>query len=93
MAEKQFNFKFSSGEIANSSVFKSKDGYNYADITLKRGEHYIRISYEWRGDVIPDFAMDVLGYMQMDNKTTANKGVDLNKEISEFKSRLEKVCR
>jgi len=88
-----YTLKFTSDEVAGVSIHKSKNGYNYADLNIKRSnDQYIRISYEWSGDKLPDFAMDVLGYIQI-NKEGASISDEVKKEIAEFKERLEKACQ
>jgi len=90
---RQFNFKFNSDEIGSVSIHKSKNGYNYADISIKRGkDQFIRLSYEWEGDMLPDFAMDVVGYIQL-NKEDASTDENMEKEIASFKERLVEACR
>jgi hypothetical protein len=90
---KQFNFAFNSDEIGSVSIHKSKNGYNYADISIKRGnDQFIRLGYEWSGEMLPDFAMDVVGYIQME-KASIENNEDLQKEIAAFKDRLVEACR
>jgi len=52
-------------EIMYTNISKSKDGYNSARVVVKRGEkEYMSISYEWEGDGVPGFAMDLMSFMQ-----------------------------
>lgn len=52
-------------EVMYTNISKSKDGYNSARIVVKRGDkEYMSISYEWEGDGVPGFAMDLMGFMQ-----------------------------
>jgi len=89
---KQFSFSFNSEEIGSVSIHKSKNGYNYADISIKRNkDQFIRIGYEWEGDMLPDFAMDVIGYIQL-SKENASADPNLEKEIASFKKRLGEAC-
>jgi hypothetical protein len=55
-----YMFEFSSEEIKGVSVYKSVEGYNYASVTIKRGQSYININYEWRDETTPDFVMDMI---------------------------------
>jgi len=51
-------------EIVGSEIVKSGD-YKYASIGIKRGDdEYMRISYEWKGDGVPEFVMGVMSWMQ-----------------------------
>jgi hypothetical protein len=95
MATTKFNLPFSSEEVMSTSVYKSKSGYNYASLNIAKGEdQYINISYEWKGNDIPDLAMDILSYMQVDNKTnktvaTVEAEEKLIKESAAFTARLK----
>ncbi len=52
-------------EVMYTNISKSKDGYNSARVVVKRGDkEYMSISYEWEGDGVPGFAMDLMGFMQ-----------------------------
>ena len=65
MAKKNFSVTITPDEVLYTSIHKSKDGYNSARIVAKRGEkEYMSITYEWEGDHIPSFAMDLMGFMQ-----------------------------
>jgi len=63
-------------EVMYTNISKSKDGYNSARIVVKRGDkEYMSISYEWEGDGVPAFAMDLMGFMQA-NEIEPNTVVD-----------------
>ena len=52
-------------QVMYTNISKSKDGYNSARVVVKTGEkEYMSISYEWEGSDIPDFAMNLMGFMQ-----------------------------
>lgn len=89
MAEKKFNFSFTSGEVMYTSVRKSANGYNYATVGVKRSEdQYINIDYEWTGKNVPDFAMDMLGFMQASKDEVAKASKEMAAEYKEFAKRL-----
>ena len=93
MAAKKFNFKFNSEEVVNSAVHKSKNGYNYAQVQIKRGDNqFISLGYEWQGDSVPDLAMDLLGFMGMNNEMASEVSEELKKEVAEFTERFKKIC-
>jgi hypothetical protein len=59
-------------EIVGSEIVKSGD-YKYASIGIKRGDNeYMRISYEWKGDGVPEFVMGIMSWMQS-NKEEIDK--------------------
>lgn len=92
MADKKFNFAFSSGEVMYTSIRKSSGGYNYATVGVKRGDdEYINIDYEWKGKNVPDFAMDMLGFMQASKEEVEKASVEFANEYKEFSARLDEV--
>jgi len=81
-------FEFSSDEIKSVSIYKSSGEYNYASVTLKRGQAYININYEWQGDVTPDFVMDMVAYFGPSKVTASIEDQDLiefHKRLAESK--------
>ena len=62
---KNFSISIVADEVMHTSISKSKGGYNSARMVVKKGDNeYMSISYEWEGDGIPSFAMDLMGFMQ-----------------------------
>jgi hypothetical protein len=73
-----------------TSIRKSKSGYNYATVGIKRGEdQFVNIDYEWKGEKVPDFAMDMLGFMQSNKDEIEKASKELAKEYKEFSARLK----
>ena len=73
-------------EIMYTNISKSKDGYNSARVVVKRGDkEYMSISYEWEGDGVPGFAMDLMGFMQA-NEIEPNTTID-EKAYAEYTGR------
>lgn len=74
MASKNKGLKFEIGpdDISYTSISRSQN-YNSATIGIKKGDNeYMSINYEWSGDSMPDFVMDLMGYMQSAKKTTTS---------------------
>ena len=74
MASKKRGLKFEIGpdDISYTSISRSQN-YNSATIGIKKGDNeYMSINYEWSGDSMPDFVMDLMGYMQSAKKTTTS---------------------
>jgi hypothetical protein len=70
---KDFTVKVLNEEVMYTSISKSKDGYNSARIAAKKGDkEYLSITYEWEGDGVPSFALDLMDFMQA-NKIKAGK--------------------
>ena len=60
-----FNISVSSDDVMFTNISTSKNGYNSATMAIKKGdEEYMSISYEWSGDTIPAFAMDLMKFMK-----------------------------
>jgi hypothetical protein len=64
-SKKKMNISVNPEEVMYSQISKSKDGYNSARMVVKSGEkEYMSISYEWEGEGVPDFVMNMMGFMQ-----------------------------
>lgn len=73
MADKVYTLNLNAGNIQYARISRSKDGYNYASFSCKMTDkEYMSIDYEWQGDVIPEFAMNVMEYMGGGNKETSS---------------------
>ncbi len=86
--KKELKITIAIEEIMYTNISKSKDGYNSARVVIKRGEkEYMTISYEWDGDGVPGFAMDLMGFMQA-NVIKPNTVV-MEEEYAEYTERGE----
>lgn len=75
-------------EIVGSEIVRSGD-YKYASIGIKRGDsEYMRISYEWKSDGVPEFVMGIMSWMQSNKEE-----IDESKEkgAEEYKALKERV--
>lgn len=74
-------------EIIGADISRSRD-YKYASVGVKvNDDEYLRVSYEWKGDGIPDFVMSLMGWMQS-NKEDLDKRMEENaKEYEDLKTR------
>ena len=60
-----FDLSVKAEDVMYTNISTSKNGYNSATMAIKKGENeYMSISYEWSGDTIPGFAMDLMGFMK-----------------------------
>ena len=90
MADKQYNLNFCSCDIKNVSLYKSEH-YNYASVGVKRGKsQYISISYEWEGDSVPDFILEMASFFSTPEGEggMVTASVEDKKEFDDFKQRL-----
>jgi len=64
-SKKGMIIKIDPDQVLYTNISKSKDGYNSARVVAKVSEkEYMSVSYEWEGDAIPDFAMNLMSFMQ-----------------------------
>ena len=96
MASKKFSLNIDPEQVVYSTISKSKDGYNSARLVVKAGDkEYMSISYEWEGDTIPEFAMNLMGFMQANSleigkeyeEGAAQYGMNKKKKKKEKKSK------
>jgi hypothetical protein len=74
-----FDLSVKAEDVMYTNISTSKNGYNSATMAIKKGENeYMSISYEWSGDTIPGFAMDLMGFMK--NQGQESSGVWEGKE-------------
>jgi hypothetical protein len=88
MAAKDIVIKIVPSEIAYTNISKSKN-YKYASISVKRADdEYMNVSYEWSGDKIPDFVLDMMSFMQA-NKTEVASAIETNVPSDEYVEYME----
>jgi hypothetical protein len=64
-SKKKMSVNIDPDQVMYTNISRSKDGYNSARVVVKTGDkEYMSISYEWEGDGVPDFAMNLMGFMQ-----------------------------
>ena len=75
-------------EIIGADISRSRD-YKYASVGIKRSDdEFLRISYEWKNDAIPDFVMALMAWMTA-NKEEIDQGIQENAaEYKELKKRM-----
>jgi len=89
MASKDMVIKIGADQVMFSNISKSKDGYNSARVVAKvNDKEYMSVSYEWEGSNVPDFAMNLMSFMQANEMASAvNK---LGDEYAEFAAKSKK---
>jgi hypothetical protein len=61
---KSLNISIDPAQIVGSEIMKSGD-YKYARMGVKVGDdQYMSISYEWKGESIPEFVMGLFEFMK-----------------------------
>lgn len=67
-----FSVSIKPEDVVYTNISTSKDGYNSARMVVKAGDsEYMSISYEWEGNSIPGFAMDLMGFMKKQGMETS----------------------
>ena len=81
---------FTSDEVGSISIYRSMNGYNYASVSINRGQNsYISITYEWQGDITPDFVIDMMCFLNNDGCMKATASEDKKAKIEAFIKRLK----
>jgi hypothetical protein len=82
---KDFSVSVNPEEVMYTSINTSKDGYNSARMVIKKGDsEYMSISYEWEGNNIPGFAMDLMGFMKQNNIESSGVWSDKEEAYAEY---------
>jgi hypothetical protein len=86
--KKDFKIVVKADEVMYTNISTSKDGYNSARIVIKKGDsEYMSISYEWEGDKIPGFAMDLMSFMKSGGMEKSGIWEGQEESYAEFSSR------
>ena len=84
---KDMVIKISPDEIVGSEIIKSGD-YRYASVGVKKGDkEYMRISYEWQGDTVPEFVMGIMHFMSSNKEEIDPLKEERAEEYKELKER------
>ena len=82
---KNLTLSFTPEEVIGAEIVKSGD-YRYASVGIKKGENQrCRVSYEWSGDVIPDFVMALMSWMSANEEV-----IEENKNEEEYAALKER---
>jgi hypothetical protein len=83
-----FDLSVKAEDVMYTNISTSKNGYNSATMAIKKGENeYMSISYEWSGDTIPGFAMDLMGFMKNQGKESSGIWEGKEEAYAEYSSR------
>ena len=78
-------------DIVGADIYKSQD-YRYASIGVKVSEdEYMRVSYEWKGDNVPDFVMSLMSWMSANQDIIDDNKEKFADEFSSFKERIKSI--
>lgn len=89
--DKMFTVSVDPNTVVYTNISKSKNGYNSARMVVKSGENeYMSISYEWEGDGIPGFAMDLMGFMKNSGVEKSGVWPGKDQEFAEYSEKISK---
>jgi len=85
---KAITLSFDPSEIIGADITKSGE-YKYASVGIKRGDNErLRVSYEWSGEGIPDFVMNLMSWMQANQEDIDKNKEEFEEEYKELKERI-----
>jgi hypothetical protein len=85
---KDLKITIDSTKVMYVTISKSKDGYNMARCSVKVDEkEYMSVAYEWEGDGVPGFAMDLMAFMQANASDIEKAQKELDTEFAAFSER------
>ena len=91
MASKKKNMSISIDpeNVVYTNISKTKD-FNSARMVVKVADkEYMTVSYEWEGEHVPDFAMNLMGFMQANKVETSGVWHGKEAEYAEFENEDE----
>jgi len=86
---KELTIKIMPDEISGSEVVRSGE-YKYASVGIKKGDNeYMRISYEWKSEGVPEFVMGIMSWMQSNKEEIDKFKEERSEEYASLKERLK----
>lgn len=83
--KKNFTIVVKPEDVVYTNISKRKDEYNSARMVVKVAEkEYMSVGYEWEGEHVPDFVMNLMGFMQSNQIETSGIWPDKDEEYKEF---------
>jgi len=74
-------------KVVFTQIMKDKSGYNTARVVMRIGDkEYLQISYDWEGQNIPDFALQLMEFMKNNNVETSGVWPGKEQAYEEFLS-------
>lgn len=85
--KKALSISIQPDQIMGAEIVKSGE-YKYASMGVKLGDNqFLRISYEWKGEEIPEFVMGLMGWMQSNKEVVDKSKAEFAEEYKAFKER------
>ena len=91
MAKKDYKVEIDVEKINSVNISRYADGYNYASISSRISENeFMNINYEWKGKVIPEFALNI---MEIINTLGMEKAGIIKGKEEECAHQMERAAR
>lgn len=85
---KDLIIKIMPDEIVGVDISRSRD-YKYASVGVKVSDNeYLRVSYEWKGDGIPDFVLALMQFISANKEEVDKQKGEHAEEYKELKKRM-----
>ena len=86
-AKKGMTITVNPEEIIGSEIMKSGD-YKYARVGIKKGDsEYMTVSYEWKGETVPEFVMGIMDWMKSNKEEVESKKTECAEEWKALRER------
>lgn len=83
--KKDITIKVLADQIMHTGISVSKDGYKSARMLVKiRDKEYLSISYEWEGDNVPGFVMEIMSFIQANEEVIKQSGAEKSGEDAAY---------
>ena len=87
-SNKGFMVNIDPTKVMHTHIGTNKNGYNNASMSCKISENeYMSISYEWGGQKIPGFALDMMAFMQNQGNETSGVWEGQEKNYEEYSAK------
>ncbi len=91
MASNNYSIELDIKKVKSANISRYSDGYNYTSITQKMGDkEYMNISYEWKGDDVPEFALTAMDIIK--NLGTSKASLS-DEEKDQYKGAMERASK
>lgn len=85
---KNFTIDVNPENVMYTSINTSRDGYNSARMAVKLADkQYMSVGFEWEGNTIPDFALDIMEFMKNNNMETSGVWEGKEEAFTEYENR------
>lgn len=89
--KKDLTIKVMADQIMHTGISVSKDGYKSARMLVKVGDkEYMSIGYEWEGDYVPGFVMDIMSFIKANEEEINQSKEKMAEELAVYEEQHKK---